>query len=227
MSIRYITFDCYGTLIDWKRGIAENFKLQTENTNVNEEDIFSNYVNLESQEEQGYATYEKVLKETFLKLAKKLGAKTSVARAELFSKSIVNWPPFEDTVETLRYLGVRGYKRIILSNVDRNLLQETIIKNKVEVDGFVTAEEVKSYKPNKGHWNEFLRRYNVEREETIHVAGSLYHDIIPALELGFKTIWVNRYDEQKSTEVSPDYTTRQLSGIIEILSQLNGSSSST
>jgi 2-haloalkanoic acid dehalogenase type II len=129
----------------------------------------------------------------------------------------VKWPAFSDTRSTLNELGLRGYRRIILSNVDRALLEETIEESGLDVDGYITAEDVRSYKPRKDHWLELLRRYDVSKDDVVHIAGSLYHDIIPASELGFKTIWVNRYGERQGPEAKPAISVRNLSEVLDIV----------
>lgn len=217
MNIRYLTFDCYGTLIDWKKGIEDNFKTFARFDNPEKVDIFKNYVTIESKAEHGYSPYRRILATTFLDLADQLNLHPSEEESYGFADSITHWPAFEDTSSTLRSLGKRGYKRVILSNIDKGLLQETINNGDLEVDGFITAEEVKSYKPEHGHWLELLKLYKVSKEEVIHVAGSIYHDIIPVSKLGFRTVWVNRYNESEPTEVRPTYLVSSLSEILNIL----------
>ena len=217
MREKYLTFDCYGTLIDWRKGIIENFRSFSHFTNTSDYDIFGRYVSLEAEEESGYSSYSEVLSSTFLKLARELDLKPSMVDAKAFARSIVKWPAFSDTRSTLNELGLRGYRRIILSNVDRALLEETIEESGLDVDGYITAEDVRSYKPRKDHWLELLRRYDVSKDDVVHIAGSLYHDIIPASELGFKTIWVNRYGEMPGPEAKPAISVRNLSEVLDIV----------
>jgi FMN phosphatase YigB (HAD superfamily) len=120
-------------------------------------------------------------------------------------------------VEVLRELGRTGVRRIILSNIDRDLLEETIRRNHLEVDGFVTSEDVRSYKPSPSHWLEFFRRYPEDRRTTLHVAHSLVHDIVPAGKLGMRTVWVDRYGEPRPPSIRPTYTLRDLRGLLELV----------
>jgi len=217
MKPNTLTFDCYGTLIDWKRGIVDNFNRFAHLDNSGTLNIFNMYVELEAKNEHNYSTYRQVLSTTFLALAHHLKLNPTEGEAEKFANSISEWPAFEDTVSTLRILGERGFKRIILSNIDRALLMGTIEESKMKVDGFITAEDVKSYKPQTRHWQELLKKYALQKEQVIHIAGSIYHDIIPASSMGFKTIWVNRYNESPRDDVKPTNVVRTLSEILEIL----------
>ncbi len=217
MRTAYLTFDCYGTLIDWKKGIIDNFKTFAQFENSQNFDLFNDYVSLEAKNETGYSTYSQVLASTFLSLAHKLKLNPSEKDAYGFASSITKWPAFSDTRSALESLGKKGYKRVILSNVDRGLLEGTIRRSGLDVDGFITAEDVKSYKPRKDHWLELLKRYDISKDEVIHVAGSIYHDIIPATEIGFRTIWVNRYGERAPSKVVPTFSVNSLSEVLTIL----------
>ena len=223
--IKYLTFDCYGTLIDWKEGIETNFRVcflkgSGDLPVKTGQSIFERYVALEAQEESittGYKSYKEVLKRTSMRLAKSLDFPDSEESGKRFSDSITGWHAFPDTAPTLRKLGQLGFKRTILSNIDRDLLQETIRRNNLEVDDFITAQDVRSYKPSKGHWIEFFRRTGAKKEELVHVANSVYHDIIPAIELGIPTVWVNRYEDEPPTRVKPDFTVSDISGLPEVV----------
>ncbi len=219
MTIKYLTFDCYGTLIDWKAGIISNFEkcFLKDKRSSQSAVIFRDYVALEAKEEKAYEAYKDILRDTSLKLAKNLGLEPSESAAKKFADSIKCWPAFEDTAPALKDLGRRGYKRVILSNVDRNLLKETIKNNHLEVDDFITAEDVKSYKPKKRHWMTFLKSYRAKKEEVLHVANSIYHDIVPANELGLKTVWANRYGEPLPKNVKPSYIIDRVSDLLDIL----------
>ena len=120
----------------------------------------------------------------------------------------------------MRKLGQLGYNRTILSNIDRVLLGGTISNNRLEVDNFITAQDVKSYKPNKEHWLEFFRTTGAKKDELVHVANSVYHDIIPANELGIRTVWVNRYGEKSPTTTKPDFTIANLSELVGVLERI-------
>src|SRR2546428_1372200 len=161
VNFQYLTFDCSGTLIDWRKGIEAYLgELLRKNGVMPRKKIFPIYVKLEAEEESDSKPYREVLKNTAMRIASHFGMSVPEEQAEEFAESVPYWTPFSDTTETLKELGRRGYKRVILSNVDRDLLRETIQRNGLEVDGFITAEDVRSYKPAVGHLNAFLEGYS-------------------------------------------------------------------
>jgi 2-haloacid dehalogenase len=218
---KFVTFDCYGTLIDWKKGIAENFRRIT-GAKDSDDTIFKEYVVLEAEEEEEYVPYKRILERSFNSLSLKFRIKVNSSQSRDFSESIVRWPPFGDTVQVMKHLGKNGFRRVILSNVDRDLLEQTIINSGIEIDGFVTAEDVRSYKPNTAHWLYFFDHFGASKENTIHVAGSLYHDIMPAGRLGLKTVWVNRYNETLRNDVRYDSVIPNLLELPGLLNRLFG-----
>ncbi len=114
-------------------------------------------------------------------------------------------------------MGEGGYRRFILSNVDTDVLEETIRKNGLEVDGYVTAEQTKTYKPNFGHWERFMQRTGARKKEILHVAQSLYDDIAPTQAMGVKSAWVNRYKEALPPHAEPLYIVDNLSHLTRLL----------
>ena len=211
MKQRYLTFDCYGTLIDWKTGIETALRSSMGELKLGGRELLAAYVETEKTEEITYKRYREVLRKTALSLSARFGAAISDESARKFASSVPAWPPFPDTSEFLRLMGERGYKRYILSNVDNDLLEATIRANRLEVDGFVTAEEVGSYKPSAGHWIEFMRRTSAGKDQITHVAQSVFHDIVPALDLGLDAAWVNRYSEPLPQGASPRLISDSLS----------------
>lgn len=175
------------------------------------------FLELETREESKYKRYRDVLAETALKVAEKLGARMTDSASERFAGSVPTWPAFQDTASSLRRLGKLGYSRFILSNVDTDLLKKTIRRNALEVDGFVTAEEIRSYKPRPGHWRSFLRRTGARKEDVLHVAQSIYHDIRAVRKLGIDSAWVNRYGEPMPEDVSPNMISDNLAHLVSLL----------
>lgn len=218
MSERYLTFDCYGTLIDWRTGIESKLRSILGEIPLSGQELMHAYVAAEKGEESTYRKYREVLARTAKTLSIQFKLEVSDAMAGEFAASVPNWPAFPDTVEFLRRAGSQGFKRFILSNVDNDLLEQTIEEQKLEVDGFVTAEQVGSYKPNPGHWIEFLRRTGAEKGAELHVAQSLYHDVLPTQHLGIKSAWVNRYAERLPTDASPSIITDNLGNLTAVLS---------
>ena len=203
MEYRYLTFDCYGTLIDWRTGIERELGAVLGHIRLGGQDLLNAYGAAERREESSYKKYREVLRRSVASMSKELGVDVRDGAARRFAASVPRWPPFPDSVRFLREMGSRGYKRYILSNVDNDLLEGTIRNNRLEIDGFVTAEEVGSYKPGTAHWIEFLHRTGAAKGQVLHVAQSVYHDIMPTQGLGIASAWVNRYAERLPSDASP------------------------
>ena len=184
---------------------------------VKDDKVFPVYVELEAEEEGEYKSYREVLRDTALKVGKELRVSITSDEATRFASSVPTWAPFPDTIETMKALGRRGYKRVILSNIDRDILRDTISHSGLEVDGFITAEDVGSYKPAEGHWKRFFEQYGASRSETLHVAQSIYHDIIPTNKLGITNAWINRYAQPNPQDATPSYTFSDLRSVLNFL----------
>lgn len=219
MRYRYLTFDCYGTLIDWKTGIERELRTSLGEVLLGGQDLLKAYVSAEAEEESTYKKYREVLRRTALTLSGKLGKKVSDKAASSFAGSVPRWPAFPDTEKFLHEMGAMGYKRYILSNVDNDLLEMTIKRNSLEVDGFVTAEEVGSYKPNPAHWLRFLKKVGAEKGEVLHVAQSVFHDIVPTQAMGVDSAWVNRYNEPMPEGARPTFVSDTLAHLGEVLAR--------
>jgi 2-haloalkanoic acid dehalogenase type II len=217
MKHRYLTFDCYGTLIDWRSGIEGELRSALGGVQITGQKLLDAYVSAEKQQESTYKSYREVLRRTVISLSGELGVQMTGEGARKFAASVPRWPAFPDTKKFLKEMGSRGYKRYILSNVDNDLLEGTIRRNGLEVDGHVTAEDVGSYKPNYGHWTEFMRRTGARKEDILHVAQSVYHDIVPTQELGIESAWVNRYGEPMPVGPHPLLVSDSLAHLGEIL----------
>ena len=218
MRFNYLTFDCYGTLIDWRNGIELHLgEVLRKNGLALGVSVYPVYVKLEAEEEGQYKSYRDILKDTAIKVAEHFSISITPEDARGFAASVPSWMPFGDTVESLREIGKRGYKRVILSNIDRALLKGTIDQNGLEVDGWVTAEDVGSYKPSLGHWNRFFEEYKATKDETLHVAQSIYHDILPAGSLGLASAWINRYSDASPQGINPTYVLPDLRNLLKVL----------
>ena len=217
MGYKYLTFDCYGTLIDWRTGIERELSAALGQIRVRGQELLEAYGRAERMEEATYKKYREVLRRSVLSLSGQLGTAVSDEAARRFADSVPSWPPFPDSAAFLRKMGSKGYKTYILSNVDDDLLGDTIRNHHLEVDGLVTAEQVGSYKPRDGHWLEFLRRTRARREEVLHIAQSVYHDIIPAQRLGIDSVWVNRYGERLPPGASPSMISDTLADLATAL----------
>ena len=201
-----LTFDCYGTLIDWERGILAALKPWTRRHGVacDDEYLLGRYAAAEAEAEKGaWRPYREVLATVLETLARDLGARVDPEDRDLLARSVGDWPPFSDTVASLAALAKR-YRLAIVSNIDDALFVETANRQlKTRFDQVITAEQVRSYKPGHAHFHEALKRLGLPRERVLHVAQSLYHDIAPARALGFSTVWVNRRAGRAGSGATP------------------------
>lgn len=189
-----ITFDCYGTLIDWETGIRGAFKKALSRSGAKPEletEALSLYETEEArvENEQPHKLYRYVMSETARAIARKIGWNLADADSSFLAEALPRWTPFPDTNSALERLA-RKHTLGILSNVDNDLIAGTLKHLKSRFEILVTAENVKSYKPKQAHFIE-ARRLIGDRT-WVHVAGSFYHDIEPAAEMGIRSIWVNR-----------------------------------
>lgn len=204
-SFTYVTFDCYGTLIDWERGILTAVRPAFERHGVTVDDgtILELFARHEAEEESGeYQRYRDVLRNVLAKMAVDLGFAATESDRDSLVNSVGNWPPFPDTTGALRRLQTR-YKLAIISNVDEATFAGTASLLQTKFDEVITAEQVGSYKPNPENFRFALAKLGVDRSQVLHVAQSIYHDHAPAKELGFSTVWVNRRSARPGTGVAP------------------------
>lgn len=193
-SVRLITFDCYGTLIDWETGMLAALRpLFCRNGKiVSDEKLLEIYGEAEAEvEADPYQRYRTVLSETVRAMGRALGVDITAQDGRQFAASVALWEPFPDTVACLQALA-RRYKLGIISNIDDDLFAGTQRKLEVKFDLIVTAEQVQSYKPSLRNFREALRRSGLSKDEVLHAGQSVYHDIVPASFLGIKNVWVNR-----------------------------------
>ena len=200
---RVITFDCYGTLIDWAAGLRGSLDaVFGEALTQHHAELFEAYTQVEAVvEAEPYHSYREVLAATVERLAQRLDLELPPGRARLLAESLPEWRPFPDTNAALRRLKER-YRLGVLSNIDRDLFVGTARHFDVEFDFVVTAEDVQSYKPGHGHFRKLLEDH-AEPKTVLHVAQSLYHDGVPAAELGLAYVWINRYRGENDTTARP------------------------
>ena len=205
-DITHLTFDCYGTLIDWEQGLLTALKpwLTRCGVETSPELLLRSFVTHEARIEAGpWRLYREVLRGVMSGIAADLGITLDEADAGLLVESLPAWPPFGDTVAALQTLAT-AYSLVIVSNTDDDLITATQKHLKVRFAEVITAEQVRSYKPARAHFHEALRRLGVPVERILHVAQSLYHDHVPAQQLGFRTAWVQRPSRLSITGLAPE-----------------------
>ena len=200
-----LTFDCYGTLVDWESGILAALRplLGASAEGADDDELLERFGRFESEVEAGaFRPYREVLAEVARRFGAAYGAHPTDQAVRAFAGSVVDWPVFPDTVQALGALS-RRYRLAVVSNVDDDLFAGSAEKLGVDWAEVVTAEQVGSYKPARAHFDEVLRRLDLPRERVLHVAQSLYHDIAPAKELGFACVWVDRRGERAGSGATP------------------------
>ncbi|MCG8608492.1 haloacid dehalogenase type II [bacterium] len=189
-----LTFDCYGTLIDWETGIiaALDPVLKDHGVSLAPDELLERYAAIEARIEAGpFKNYKSVLQEVLRNFGEEFGFTPSDTKLETFSLSVRDWPAFPDSTEALKALQ-RRYRLVILSNIDDDLFASSAHRLQIEFDEVITAEQVRSYKPAPDHFRTGSDRLGLPQEKILHVAQSLYHDILPAKRIGLDTVWVNR-----------------------------------
>lgn len=193
-TFKALTFDCYGTLIDWEAGILSTVGpiLRARGVRVGDDELLSMYGELESEAERGeYRSYRQVLIAVMHGIGTHYGLEFSRDEREAIAGSVGSWEAFADTGDALRHLK-RHYKLAVVSNIDDDLFALTRPKLGVDLDVVVTAQLCHSYKPVDKHFRVARALLELPREQILHVAQSKYHDIAPAKAMGYRTVWVNR-----------------------------------
>ena len=167
------------------------------------EHLLTLYAHLEPAAEQGpYAPYRQLLMAVLRGLGERLGFKPSAAEQSRFADSVGDWPPFADAPAALGALKLR-FRLGIISNIDDDLFARTNDKLGVVFDWIVSAQQVRSYKPSLNNFRQALARIGLPTEQVLHVAQSLFHDHVPAKQLGLETVWVNRRHDKAGSGATP------------------------
>ncbi|MBX3729681.1 MAG: haloacid dehalogenase type II [Candidatus Sumerlaeia bacterium] len=193
-TFELLTFDCYGTLIDWERGILDALRplLAKHDRALDDDALLELYGACESAiQSETYMPYRAVLRAVVYEIAARLGFGLDPGDDQTLAESLGNWPAFPDTRTALAALR-RRYRLGVLSNIDRDLFALSVPHLGIEPDLLVSAQDIKSYKPARAHFDEALRLTGLPVERVLHVAQSRFHDIAPARALGFTTVWVDR-----------------------------------
>jgi len=191
---KWLTFDCYGTLIDWNEGIRSTLAGLWPDTDADR--LLERYHEIEPRVQQGSAlSYRDVLAQALGLLAGEEGLPLSPGDEAALAESLPSWRPFPEVSGALADLRGRGFQLVILSNTDPDLLSASLERIGVSVEGSITAAEAGSYKPAHGHWHRFFEQFQADREHHLHVGASVFHDLEPAAELGLRAVWINRLRE--------------------------------
>jgi 2-haloacid dehalogenase len=215
---RWATFDCYGTLVNWRAGIRA--ELERLFGIERGEALLARYHEIEPriQREQPSARYRDVMAAVLAELAHEAGAPLPAGEEDALGRSLPGWPVFDEVRAELSEAHRRGWRLVILSNSDRDLIDASIEVIGVPFAGAIVASEVGSYKPAHGHWRAFDEATHADRGRHVHVAQSHYHDVVPALELGIPSVWINRLGE--SGDPAPTRELPDLRGLADVLDEL-------
>ncbi|MFQ6018357.1 MAG: haloacid dehalogenase type II [Kiloniellaceae bacterium] len=231
-DFKALTFDCYGTLIDWETGITAALKpwASRHGVSAGTAELLARFARFESEREaqRPAKPYPAVLAAVLRDIAGEFGIAATQEDAEAFARSVRDWPAFPDSREALHYLK-RHYKLVIVSNVDRASFRHSNDKLGVAFDLVVTAEDAGSYKPGRAHFDRALAglaAMTVPKDKVLHTAQILYHDHVPAKKLGLATIWINRQAGKAKAgpgatppppeAVSPDFVVPSMAAMVEL-----------
>jgi 2-haloacid dehalogenase len=216
-----LTFDCYGTLIDWESGIlsALHRVLSAHGKKIDDAILLKLYGDFELRSEQGaFRPYREVLESVVRQFAAEFHLTPTAAEVRSLPDSLSSWKPWPDTVAALHQLKTR-FKLAILSNVDDDLFALTRPKLEVDFDHVITAQQAQAYKPSLKLFELALSRIHAPAHRVLHIGQSIYHDVIPAKALGLATVWVNRPSPRtgvgavKAAEANPDLTVSSLADL--------------
>ncbi|KZF11262.1 MULTISPECIES: HAD-IA family hydrolase [unclassified Rhodococcus (in: high G+C Gram-positive bacteria)] len=205
-----LSFDCYGTLIDWETGILEVLRpwAKEAGSPLSDDELLAVYGINESQAQRDSpaALYPRILADAFVRTGDTLGIPVSAEWADTLGASVPDWPAFEDSADALSSLG-ESYKLVILSNVHRDGFAGSNRRLGVQFDAIVTAEDVKAYKPADNHFDALdglLETLGVPRSRLLHVAQSLFHDHVPAKRHGIPSVWIDRRHDRPGWGATPE-----------------------
>jgi 2-haloacid dehalogenase len=206
---KWATFDCFGTLVDWRHGIATGADLLFPGRGA---ELLAGYLRHEAevQRESPGMRYRQVLAEALRRATADAGLTMIEDDASVLATGMPYWPVFPDTRAALAGLRAVGWRLALLTNCDRDIVAKTQRRIGVPIDAVVTAEDAGSYKPAHGHFTRFAESFDVPRDRWVHVAQSWFHDMVPARDLGIPRVWINRTgagdDPSVADAVLPDLT---------------------
>jgi 2-haloacid dehalogenase len=196
-DIQFVTFDCYGTLIDWENGVYNAFQKEAdrEGFTINRDILIQRFIEIQHEIQAGsYELYAEVLRRTAVKVAAELEWQLESSRAQFLPDSVPSWQPFRETNAQLEKFA-KKFEIGILSNIDDKLLGATRRHFRADFDLVVTAQQVRSYKPDEAHFKECARRIDKRKKNWVHIASGYPTDIEPCIKLKIPVIWVNRHGQ--------------------------------
>jgi 2-haloacid dehalogenase/putative hydrolase of the HAD superfamily len=220
-EIKWVTFDVYGTLIDWEKGVLDAFQKEADRDGftLDKNELIPMFHEISRDVEGGsYELYAEVLRRTAVEMAKRMGWPLEPSRAGFLPASVERWPAFREANPNIAKF-VKKFQTGLISNVDDKLLGQTRRHINHDYELVVTAQQVRSYKPDPAHFKEFARRIG-GKKGWVHVASSYYHDIEPALKDKVPVVWVNRHGEQLEGRKKPD---AEVSSLLEAAKLLGAS----
>jgi len=203
-----LTFDCYGTLIDWEAGILAGLRPAAASAGAtpSDDDLLEAYARAEATAEAGsYRRYRDILASSFIEVCHRFGIDPDPEAAAAFGGSVADWPPFPDSAEALRRLQSR-FRLGVVTNCDDDLFAASNRRLGVSFDWIVTAQSVGSYKPDPRNFEAAFAAIELPRERILHVAQSLFHDHVPAKKLGMSTVWIDRRRDRAGSGATPPAT---------------------
>jgi 2-haloacid dehalogenase len=216
-EFKVLTFDCYGTLIDWENGITRALQplLTRSGKALSRDEVLEVFARHEAaqQSETPSMIYSELLAVVHSRIASEWGIQQSVLESKAFGRSVPDWPAFADSSTALQYLK-KHYSLAILSNVDRESFRGSNTRLQIQFDYIFTAQDIGSYKPNPRNFEYMIEKLSdagFQKDEVLHTAESLYHDHLPANKAGIASAWIYRRHAQKGfgatypTEVMPQY----------------------
>lgn len=201
-----LTFDCYGTLIDWEAGLSAAFRpiLAARGIAKDDDDVLTRFASYEAAAEAGpYQTYRQVLAAGLRGVAGELGFEPSDEEAVAFAGSVVDWPAFPDSEAALARLKSR-FRLGVITNCDDDLFAASNERLGIDFDWVVTAQQLRSYKPAERNFRLAFDRIGLPRDRILHVAQSLFHDHAPAQRLGMTTVWIDRRHDRPGSGATPE-----------------------
>jgi 2-haloacid dehalogenase len=219
-ELRWVTFDCFGTLVDWRHGITTAADLLYPGRGAELLEAYNRHEPVIQTETPGMR-YREVMTEALRRATTDAGLELLEDNADVLAATIPYWPVFPDTRAALAELRRADWRLALLTNCDRDLIAQTQRRLGVPVDAVVTAEDVGAYKPSHDHFTRFERSFGASRDRWVHVAQSWVHDMVPAKALRIPRVWVNRHHDPQDPAIA-DAVMPDLSGLLETVEQVRG-----